>query len=812
MPLSLTILLVTLGQLPLSTSVELPSGQTVNLAADYANTVGGSKLSARGNVELSSQNIVVRADELTYDSDTQVVTAKGNVRFFSYPYVGVADEVTVDIDGKEARLSGGLFMKKRGVTAEQLLAAKSVEELKTMGDSQLSVTGTSIRQLANDTFEVENLSFTPCDCDANQITWRVEARKANVQVGERATLTFPVVYVKSVPVFALPWLYLPVTDRRSGLLVTRPTYTPNNGVSIDQPVFVTLGDSYDTTLTPGYYFGNLGSAFGVKGPRLQTEFRYVPSAQTSGRATLGLLYDLRDRRDPTNPGALEGGAPRTRGLRLEGSLAHDQDLGDGWRDRVDASFVSDAYYPKDLTADILARENQYLRSTGVIFRRSTDAWVGLDVALRQDLRWGYSLWDTDRNAAGTPVRGPNTLQRLPALSLVIPERKIAGPLNAGISASLVRIAPVFGGTGDEGRDGRFLSPSSQGPIAGYDCDGSQGNRRYDGPGALLCDGISNPVIAPGEREARMRLDVNPRISADLNLARFATVTPYAFFREDVYYGEATGTFGQRGYPAAGAAATTELSRIYGWKTFQFRHAITPVAEVRYVPFFVGMTPGRPYDEVDAALPGPILQGVAEIRQQLMRKNGAEYHESLRFDLGQGFDFMNNRAADTYARLGFDSAPAHLSAVARYDLKSRRMTQVSASASVDDGRGDAVYSSYDLLLLDGPDRVRRGIDALVGAPVAVTALDPNPSNVYAEQITAGIRFGLKSGFGARYEAIINPRQPSNESPIRQQIVGVSYGPACDCWRLEGQAVLRPNTPIQFGLNFSISRFGSFGTGG
>lgn len=798
MTASVLIVWLAAGQLPLSTQVELPSGKVVNLAADYADTLGGGqKVSARGNVELSSGEMVVRADELVYDAEVQVVVARGNVRFFAFPYVGVADEVSVDIDGREATLTGALFMKKRGVTQEQLLAAKSVDELKAMGDSQLSVSGTRIRQVSEDTFEVDNLSFTPCDCDANSVTWRVEARRANVRVGERATLTFPVVYVKSVPVFALPWLYLPVTERRSGLLMPRPSNTPQSGFAIDAPVFVTLGESYDVTLTPGYYFGNNSGnplSDGVRGPRFQTEFRYAPSSRTSGRATLGLIYDLKARRDPTGFGtaALFGAeSGPTRGLRAEGSLVHDQDLGRGWHDRVDASFVSDGYYTRDLSADILLREVPYIRSGAVVYKKADDYWLGLDVVIRQDLRSGFSVLDTDRNAAGELVRGPATMQRLPALTFALPQRPIAGPINAGFTASFVRIAPTTGITGDEGVDGIFNHVVR---------DEGQGNRLHE----------------PGEREARMRVDVNPRVSAELNAGRFLTFTPYAGLRQDVYFGEATSNTAQRGYPLAGAMTSTELSKVYTWKTFQFRHAITPVAEVRFVPTVWGAVPGgTPYDEIDRSigddtdLQRRFLQGVVELQQQLQRRNGAEHLEVVRLDVGQGFDFFRRLPGDAYGRFSFGSGPVRLSTLMRYDVAKQGLAQLSASGAIDDGRGDAIYFGYDRLRLSGTDRTRRPIDALVGTPAEL--------DNFAEQVTAGVRVNSSYGVNARYEAIIAPRQRGNptatdRSLLRQQVIALGYGPACDCWRLEGQVVLRPNLPIQAGLNFSISRFGSFGTGG
>ena len=201
-------------------------------------------------------------------------------------------------------------------------------------------------------------------------------------MGERAILNWPVVYVHSVPVFALPWLYLPLAERRSGLLVPAPHHVrPQRLRASTQPVFFTLGRSYDLTFTPGYYTGASGrgprarrrasparspASSASAGPRLLTEFRYVPSERTRGRATLGLSTISRPAAQPggRSPSTGSGGVPTPRpsptragcAARPPGSTS--QDLGGGFHDRVDAAFVSDGFYTRDLTADIVARENQ----------------------------------------------------------------------------------------------------------------------------------------------------------------------------------------------------------------------------------------------------------------------------------------------------------------------------------------------------------------------------------------------------------------------------------------------------------------------
>ena len=122
---------------------------------------------------------------------------------------------------------------------------------------------------------------------------------------KHATLTFPTIYVKSVPVLWFPWIDLPLSSRRTGLLVPRPANTLQSGWAVDVPFFITLGQSYDLTLTPGMFFGAPVPApggMGVKGPRLLGELHYAPSRTTSGVLTLGLLDDRLPRRDPVNAG------------------------------------------------------------------------------------------------------------------------------------------------------------------------------------------------------------------------------------------------------------------------------------------------------------------------------------------------------------------------------------------------------------------------------------------------------------------------------------------------------------------------------
>ncbi|MFP2961470.1 LPS-assembly protein LptD [Myxococcus sp. 1LA] len=868
-------LLVSTSQVPLATQLALPNGENAQLAADLVVYEADTKVvTARGNAVLRTETMQLRADEVTYDEVKQFVTASGSV-----VYVGpgglaaVADTVKMDVRTYEANLEGGLFMQKQGVTQEALFTAKTPQELRAMGDTPLLMSGSRIRRTGENTFVVEDLAFTPCNCSPNEPGWRMEASSATVVLGERATMTLPVVYVKSVPVFALPWIYMPLSQRRTGLLIPKPTISALNGFTLEQPLFITLGQSYDLTLTPGYFSGGTelhdvpGATEkvrepryqGVKGPRLLTEFRYAPSERTRGRATLGFLYDLRPIRDPyygtffrrTVDGvATTEYVNERRGLRGEASWQHTQDLGGGWHDRVDAAFVSDGFYTRDLTADLVTRDFTYLRSTGTVFQRQDDLYAGLDVSLRQDIRWGYRFFQDNRIPAATDptrpdLKGPTTFQRLPAITLALPERPVLGGLMGGLTVQYLRLAPLRGGYGDEGIDGIFRPEGNYIPFG------------FDGEDLPTDVAQSDGIFNSNDREARNRVDFFPRLSTSFGLGSLMRVSPSLGVRQDVWLGEVSGRTWQRGYPIAGLLLESQVARVFEGRETSFRHAITPSLELRYVPGGWGRLPSagapgndvaRPYDDVDAAVPFQsdgrtrgFLHAVLAVDQTLRFKRGNDIREPLRLRIGQGFDLTQHVPAagkvddpgpvlrDTFARLSATAGIFTAAGTVRYDPSAGRISGLSAEVSVDDGKGHAAYARFDDLLWSGqealalgadprsvgPDVLRRSLDTLVGG---LSRVEPGfPPAERAQALIAGTRLKLGFGLGVRYEAIVQPlyQDPTTQEkrPLAQQTFGLSYGPACDCWRVEGVMTLRRDLGLEFsGVNLIVADFGSFGSGG
>lgn len=795
---------------------------------------------AEGNAELDTAGAALHAERITWDHGSQFATAIGRVALRltgGELMVVVADVVTVRFEDDEIQeifISDGRVLGKKGISPAALRAITEPDALAHAGETTMAITGNHLVR-EGDQWRVESLDLVPCECNFDKPSWSIKGYDALIDNdSQRASMWGATVRVHGVPVFWLPWILLPLSDRQTGLLAPRPSSTTLNDFGIEQPVFITLGRSFDLTVTPGYYSGAFfpqadggtavpaEGAYGVKGPRLAAEFNYAPSPSTSGRITLGGIWDLKSQRDPANP--LLNVPGQTRGLRGEGSWRHVQELGAGWHDRVDASFISDGYYNRDLTAEIFASAANYLRSTATAFHRGDDHWLGLDVGMRQDISSGYPIFGAAPNLPAWNVSksGPNPLHRLPSVTWAVPERSLIGPLNFALLADYLRLSPTQGLSGDEGPaadEGRALPDETVGcqqlrlftaSLTPVPC------AQFRAPAGKQFEG--DRLWQLGEREARDRLQLMPRLSANFPIS-VITVSPYAAWRQGVWIGEASGTVTQRGYPLLGARVDSELYRFFG----DVRHAIAPAIELRGIPFVTGSQPA-PYDEVDTAIPSTQaqLQATAEIRQRLTRRGV----DVLRLDLGQGVQLGGHSRGlgESWGRLAGAFGWFSGAVAARVDARLGELTRASATATVEDGAGHGGSLSYENLIDEGTDRSRKPIDLLFALPRALR------SGVRAQAVSAGVHWRL-GGFGLRYDLLILDRVFSAQVPAGvptaihlelapvQHSVGVSYAPACDCFRLELSATQRPVLDAKqrlsflvvpdFGATLTISHFGSFG---
>ncbi len=829
-----------------------PETTEVELTAERLLHDGQRELStAEGHAKLVTEGSAVDADRIVYDKLRRVATATGHVvaRLTQGGKIAVvADVMTLVFDEqqnvREVYLLDGRAFSKKDVPTDRFLAADTAEKVEQVGTTQALLSGNHLIRDGT-RWTVEALDLVPCECNFKNPSWSITSTTATIDTdAERVAITNPVVHIKGLPVLWLPWLSLPLTDRMSGLLFTKPGYSNLNGFQLEQPIFVTLGRSADVTLTPGFFTGGttpagLPSNTGVQGPRLGTEFRYVPSTRASGRVVLGLLYDFRTRRDVADPSLREVGS--VRGWRGELSWQHTQDFDRGFGTRVDLNGHSDGDYNRDLTVDVIASSATYLRSSATLFHRGADHYLGLDVGLRQDIQWGYGfLGDGTLLDAQTPGArraigpwGPGTLQRLPALTFGWMPTQGLGPLRFGVEGEAVRLSPLFSLTGDEG------SAANEGAVSPIRFAEAV-DRMFSASGSpfgTVRDGVGNRVWSLGEREARDRLMVMPKLSLSTQPGGAFNASLFTAWRQLAWAGEASGRTWSRGYLLLGGLLETEVSRSFS--SGALRHVIQPRAELRAVPFGYDAFADGPttkntrapvaYDQMDAAVPDvtPRFQGVLELRQRLMGRGGVEH---LRLDLGQGFELsgptyaaITRHLGESYGRfttrVGYVSATGSL----RFDpnlldpLKpaTEAISRVGGRLDLDDFRGHGAFVAYENLLMEGTARSRQPIDLLFLIDRGFT------STTRVQQLTFGARWDF-GPVGLRYDALLAEQRPlgpiygSTGKPqlmFTQHSLSIGLTPACDCWRVDINAtqLLYPRVVFpQVGFSISVSRFGSIGT--
>ena len=107
-----------------------------------------------------------------------------------------------------------------------------------------------LARLEGETIEARGVMTTRCGCE--DPPWRVTASAASLTLGEGAWLQWPVLWLGPVPIATVPRWYIPAARRRAGVLTPRLGFDGVAGFSARLPVFVTLGQSVDLTLSPGW--------------------------------------------------------------------------------------------------------------------------------------------------------------------------------------------------------------------------------------------------------------------------------------------------------------------------------------------------------------------------------------------------------------------------------------------------------------------------------------------------------------------------------------------------------------------------------
>ena len=192
------------------------------------------KMIARGDVEARYQGRTLRADEVVYDTKTEVVTAHGHVTLINADGTAqFANDMTMDKDLKAGFARG--------------FSARLDKNIKIAADS-------AVRRNEQIT-ELNKAIYTPCVVCAEKPkpTWSIQADKV-VQDKNKHLVYY---YGATIRMWGAPLMYLPVfwhpdpqTPRSSGFLVPKIGVSKKRGFVYQQPYLFVISPSQDLVVTP----------------------------------------------------------------------------------------------------------------------------------------------------------------------------------------------------------------------------------------------------------------------------------------------------------------------------------------------------------------------------------------------------------------------------------------------------------------------------------------------------------------------------------------------------------------------------------
>ncbi|HTP27960.1 MAG TPA: LPS-assembly protein LptD, partial [Anaeromyxobacteraceae bacterium] len=423
---------------------------------------------ATGGVVLRRGLVIVRADTVSYDSNTGEVEASGHVLLTEPGRTVAASSLHLVLDGPYEARDVIAFVKDAPL---DLSSCKTIEEARARGRNRATMSGPRVWGGSKDPgFEMDRMRVTLCDCGGTSPSWEIRARHARVVPNDHAWLTLPVLYITPrflfsplrlfgyrkdpppVPVLILPVAYLPLADRQSGLLIPDVSFGGNEGTAISEPLFLAFGRSYDATISPSYFFGSEANGRGVKGAGGSLQLRWTPTEGSRGEMNFFMMHS----EIATWP---DGAALPPRMNRIALTLFHDQRFSDQTRLLVDVALVDDPYYVVDFNSNAVVRANEYRRSAIVLTNRHDNLALEADAAYLQPLTYldeGCNVGDV--SPTGVPCgRAPFGLfggdvpvfHRLPSASATLLPERLAGPVYFSATAGVARFASAHGAIGGE---------------------------------------------------------------------------------------------------------------------------------------------------------------------------------------------------------------------------------------------------------------------------------------------------------------------------------------------------------------------------
>ncbi|MBN8828844.1 MAG: LPS-assembly protein LptD [Sphingobacteriia bacterium] len=222
--------------------------------------------------------VVINADRIDYDKESNIITASGNVELISDKQILVADKVVYFKDSDIAEADGNVtVLDEAGNVAfadqaslSEKMTKGHIKDISIRFKNQAAFAAESAEKINEKQTILYNSVYSACKVKKDYPLWQIksdkslideELEKVSHKNARLEVYGYPVIYT---PYFSHP---TPKASRKSGFLI--PSYASNDdlGTSVEIPYYYNIAPNFDTTITL--------KAYTEQNPLLKNEFRMI---------------------------------------------------------------------------------------------------------------------------------------------------------------------------------------------------------------------------------------------------------------------------------------------------------------------------------------------------------------------------------------------------------------------------------------------------------------------------------------------------------------------------------------------------------
>jgi LPS-assembly protein len=369
--------------------------EQIDFTADSMSvTEKGAEVEGQGNVEIKRQEMILHADQVQLNRETQEMQATGNVTVDDPEWkIKQASRVRFNLGEETGTIENGdLFLEKGHIT----------------------LSGSRLQKLSGQSYHIDDGIFTTCLCEDGPPSWKIAAKEIDIEREGMGKIKGGIFYIMDVPVFYLPYALFPVrTDRQTGFLFPEIGSSSRSGFRFVQPFYWAISKSSDATISfdieAKARVGAVGQYRSIFNKDFSAEIDASYFNESFRKGAGGVIGDRNIAEcEPKSTGSgmdCGGVIPQNRWSAIAN---HRQTGASGWTTYSDIALFSDDFFVRELTHNL---HFNYDQERDIKTSRYTQARVGFlqgwgDATLQGEWNYYQDFIQADKQ----------TLQRTPQIA------------------------------------------------------------------------------------------------------------------------------------------------------------------------------------------------------------------------------------------------------------------------------------------------------------------------------------------------------------------------------------------------------------